>query len=77
MNLRVHVRLSCCDTKVPDGQLSTHFPSDKKNPGKQPVHCTWSMVEATLKLGILHEVHLAPQPIKSLLTTPIGRWRQC
>ncbi len=24
------------------------------------MHCSWLTVEATLKLGILHDVHLAP-----------------
>jgi hypothetical protein len=46
---------------VPEGQLPTHCPCDRKNPGKQPVHLSWEIVEATEKLGISQDVHLAPQ----------------
>ena len=58
-NLRVHVKLSFGSRKVPNGQLATHCPCDRTIPGKHPVHCTWSTVDATLKFGILHVVHFA------------------
>jgi hypothetical protein len=47
---------------VPEGQLSMHCPWERTNPGRQPVHCASLRVDATLKFGILHEVHFAPQP---------------
>ncbi len=56
----MQVTLSEGETKVPVGQLATHFPCERKKPGKHPVHCNWLTVEATLKLGILHDVHFAP-----------------
>lgn len=59
--LRKQVRLSWGETNVPEGQLSTHFPFDKKKPGKHPVHWAKSTVDAPLKFGILQEVHLASQ----------------
>lgn len=57
----VQVKLSWGDRNVPEGQLSRHFPLERTEPGRQPVHCSWSTVEATLKFGILHDVHFAPQ----------------
>jgi len=39
-----------------------HCPWEMTNPGIQPVHCSSLMVDATLKFGIPHDVHLAPQP---------------
>ena len=57
----IQVKLSCGETNVPEGQLSRHCPWDRTNPGKHPVHCSWFTVDAALKLGILHDVHLAPQ----------------
>ena len=53
----VPVTLSWGETKVPDRQASMH----RKDPGRQPVHWSWLTVDATLKFGILHEVHFAPQ----------------
>jgi hypothetical protein len=43
------------------GQLSTHFPSNKTNPGIQEVHCAWSIVDEALKVGILQDVHFELQ----------------
>jgi hypothetical protein len=60
----VQVKLSLGETKVPEGQLSAHFPCDRKDPGKQAVHWSCETVEAALKLGISHDVHLAPQAKK-------------
>lgn len=56
------------EAKVPEGQVLTHFPFEMKNPAKQPVHWASFIVEATLKLGILHDTQLAstaPQPKES------------
>lgn len=58
----VQVILSVGETKFPVGQLSMHWPPDRTKPGRQPVHCSWLTVEATLKLGILQDVHLNGQP---------------
>lgn len=38
--LPVQVTLSFGSRKVPVGQLSTHLPFDKTDPGRQPVHWT-------------------------------------
>jgi len=57
----MQVKLSCDETNVPEGQLSRHHPWDRTKPGRHPVHCSWFTVDAALKLGILHDVHLAPQ----------------
>ena len=43
-------------------QFSTQLPFERTKPGRQPVHCSSLTVEATLKFGILHDVHFAPQP---------------
>lgn len=59
-NAPLQVKLSE-STNVPDGQLSTHTPSERNEPGRQAVHFNWSTVEATEKLLISHEVHFAPQ----------------
>ena len=45
---------------VPEGQLPTQVPLERKDPGKQAVHFFWLTVDATLKLGIWQAVHLAP-----------------
>lgn len=58
----VHVTLSVEEMKFPVGQLSTHWPPERTKPGRQPVHCSWLTVDATLKLGILQPVHLEGQP---------------
>jgi hypothetical protein len=63
----VQVKLSCGERKVPDGQLSTHRPLDRTKPGRQPLHCNWLMVDATLKLGIPQEVHFDGQLSHSCL----------
>ena len=39
-NMPVQVKLSLGETKVPEGQLPTHRPCDRKDPGKQSIH--WS-----------------------------------
>lgn len=57
----MQVKLSWDEMAVPEGQLPTQVPLERKNPGKQAVHCFWLTVDATLKLSILHAVHLAPQ----------------
>ena len=57
----MQVTLSWDDTVVPEGQLPTQVPLERKNPGKQEVHFFWFTVDATLKLGIWQAVHLAPQ----------------
>jgi hypothetical protein len=57
----VQVSLSAA-TNVPVGQLSTHFPCERKKPGTHPVHWSSSTRDAPLKFGILHDVHFAPQP---------------
>ena len=36
----VQVKLSLGETKVPEGQLLVQCPCDRKNPGKQAVHCS-------------------------------------
>ena len=38
-------------------------PFDSTNPGRHVAHCSWLIVDATLKLGIPQEVHLAGQPV--------------
>lgn len=63
----VQVRLSCGETNVPDGQLCTQRPWERTKPGRHPVHCSWFTVEATLKFGMAHDVHLAPQVSHSCL----------
>lgn len=60
----VQVLLSLGSTNVPDGQESTHLPSERNDPGIHAVHCSWSTVEATLNPEILQDVHLAPQATK-------------
>ena len=60
----MQVKLSVGETKVPEGQIPTHCPCDRKDPGKHPVHWRWEAREPTLKLGISHDVHLAPQAKK-------------
>ena len=57
----MQVTLSWDETVVPEGQLVTQVPLERKDPGKQEVHFFWLAVDATLKLGIWHAVHLAPQ----------------
>jgi hypothetical protein len=57
-----HVWLSL-PRKVPDGQLATQVPLERTKPGRHPVHCNWLTVDATLKLGILQEVHFEGQPV--------------
>ena len=61
----VQVRLSVGERNVPVGQLDTHFPLESTKPDRHPVHCAWSMVEATVKFGISHVVHLGPQAVKT------------
>jgi hypothetical protein len=51
------------ERKVPVGHDSMHLPLERTWPGRHPVHCSWSTVEATLKLGSLHAVHLDGQPM--------------
>jgi len=53
--------LSAGSTNVPEGQDSIHLPSLRTKPGRQPVHSSWSTVEATLKPGIPHPVHFGGQ----------------
>jgi hypothetical protein len=65
-NIRVHVKLSFGERKFPDGQLPTQEPFDNTNPGRHVAHCNWLMVDATLKLGIPQEVHLAGQPVLAI-----------
>lgn len=60
LHIPVQVKLSE-PTNVPDGQLSTHFPSDKKDPARHDVHFNWSTVDAIEKFGISQAVHFAPQ----------------
>lgn len=55
------MRLSCDETVVPEGQLETHCPLLRKNPGRHAVHCNWSTVDAALKFGSWHLVQDAPQ----------------
>jgi hypothetical protein len=57
-----HVMLSVGDRKVPAGQLSVHVPLDRTKLGRQAVHVNWLTVEATLKFGMPHAVHLEGQP---------------
>lgn len=45
----------------PEGQLATHVPFERKDPARQPVHCSSLTVEAVVKPDISHEVHFAPQ----------------
>jgi hypothetical protein len=54
--------LSVGSANVPEGQDPTHLPPLRTRPGRQPVHCSWSTVEPTLKPGILHPVHFEGQP---------------
>jgi len=54
--------LSWEEAKVPVEQPAIQFPSNRKNPGKQPVHSNKSIVDAVLKFGIRQDVHFAPQP---------------
>ena len=69
----MQVKLSFGETKVPEGQLSRHCPFDRKDPGKQPIHWRSEAREPTLKLGISHDVHLAPQAKKiDEFTAPRG-----
>ena len=63
----MQVELFWAETVVPEGQLPTQVPLERKNPGKQAVHCFWLTMEATLKLGIWHAVHLAPQAERKTL----------
>jgi hypothetical protein len=72
MYLPVQVTLSLEETNVPVGQLVTHFPCERKNPGKQPVHCCWPIVDATVKFGIPQEVHFGAQAgFRMLVRKPI------
>jgi hypothetical protein len=57
----MQLMLSCGDKKEPAGQLSTQLPCERTKPAKQPVHCSWLMVEATLNPGIPQEVHFEGQ----------------
>lgn len=70
--VRIHVRLSWGEMNVPAGQPLTQFPWERTKPGKQPVHCNWLTVEATLKPVISHAVHLAPQAVKIFLAQKIS-----
>lgn len=47
----VQVKLSLA-TNVPLGQLPTHWPLLRNEPGKHAVHCNWETVEATENEGI-------------------------
>lgn len=60
----VQVVLFSDETNDPEGQLATHVPFERKDPGRQPVHCSWLTVEAVVNPGISHEVHFAPQARK-------------
>lgn len=62
----VHVKLSVGERNVPVGQLDMHFPPESTKPDRQPVHCAWSIVEATVKFGIWQVVHLGPQAVKTI-----------
>jgi hypothetical protein len=53
--------LSAASANVPEGQDSTHFPSLRTKPGRQPEHSSWPTFETTLKPGILHPVHFEGQ----------------
>jgi len=55
------VTLSFESRSVPVGQLSTHFPSNKTDPGIQDVHRAWSIVDEVLKVGILQDAHFELQ----------------
>jgi hypothetical protein len=57
-----HVTLSLGDRNVLEGQLSMQVPLERTKPGRQPVHWSWSTVDATLKLGMPQAVHLDGQP---------------
>lgn len=61
-DIHVQVKLSCGDTNVSLGHSVTHWPWERKKPGKHPVHCNSFAVEAALKLGMMHDVHFAGQP---------------
>ena len=70
------VTLSLGSRKVPVGQVSMHLPWESTKPGKQPEHCTWSIVDATLKLEYLQLVHLEGQAMRSNVSVrkyPQGR----
>jgi hypothetical protein len=54
LDLRIQVVLSWEDIVLPAGHESTQTPLLRKNPGRHCVHCFWSTVDATPKLGILH-----------------------
>ena len=69
----VHVRLSDGFKNVPVGQLSTHVLLESTFPGRQPVHCSWFTVDATLKFGILQDVHFDGQPTNKI-RSPSEKW---
>lgn len=58
-DLRMQVKLSRGSTKVPAGQDSTHLSFESTNPGRHSVHVSLSIVEAAVKPGMPHVVHLA------------------
>jgi hypothetical protein len=39
-DIPVQVKLSCGETNVPPGHCGTHWPCERKDPGKHPVHCS-------------------------------------
>lgn len=56
------------ERKVPVGQASTHLPSERKEPGKHPVHSMPRMVLVSPKFGIRQAVHFAPQVSQSFFS---------
>ena len=67
----MQVTLSLGSRNVAVGQLAIHLPPDSTKPGRQPVHWTWSMVEATVNDENLQLVQLLGQASRGIRT---GLW---
>ena len=67
----MQVTLSLGSRNVAVGQLAIHLPPDRTKPGRQPVHWTWSMVEATVNDENLQLVQLLGQASRGIRT---GLW---